>query len=53
MYKHTIISLALMQATALTISEESDDFEDLGFFDVPNCTDDEPARWLQAESTGV
>ena len=53
MYKHTIISLALMQATALTISEEFDDFEDLGFFDVPDCADEKPARWLPAESTGV
>ena len=32
------------------MSEEFEDFED---WDIPDCTDDEPARWLPAESTGV
>ena len=45
MYKYYLISLALMQAFALSIGEE----EDSG---VPQCTDDEPAAWLPEDSTG-
>ena len=53
MLKYYLISLALVQSLALNLGQEEDiDVED-DEFDIPVCTDEDPAKWLPEESTGV
>ena len=53
MLKNYLISLALVQSLALNLGQEEEiDFED-DDLDIPQCTDEDPAKWLPEESTGV